>query len=376
MQQKLAEPRRRPEVVILYAGHNEFASRDGWSSEVPYYLDDPGPAPIVLLVRFLSSYSPLCRLIHETRERELVAGRPGVRRRPLADVPSHTAAQYRRRLDDFRGRLEAIIVDLKRAGVLPILVVPAGNDAGFEPSRSVLPPHTPRADRDAYCQAVLEARALEPADPASSIERYRALTFRQPGFAETHFRLARLLEAAGSHEAAYHEYVQARDLDAHPMRCPTAFQDIYRELAARHDVLLVNSQAVLRSRHPHGLLDDSLFNDAMHPSFEGYVALAESILNGMKVRGVFGWPSSLSMPKINLAECARHFDITTATWKEVCRFAAGFYRTTSPIRFDPSEREAKAARYEEALRRLEADVEAESLGVPGVGIQPVREQLR
>ena len=47
-------------------------------------------------------------------------------------------------------------------------------------------------------------------------------------------------------------------------------------------------------------------------------------------------------PAIELADCASHFDITTATWKEVCRFAAGFYRTTLPIRFDPAEREAKA----------------------------------
>jgi hypothetical protein len=291
-------------------------------------------------------------------------------------VPSHTTDQYRARLDDFQVRLDAIITDLKRAGVLPILVVPPGNDAGFEPSRSILPPETLRADRNAFCRQVLEARALEPADPGESIKRYRALIKNQPGFAECHFRLARLLEASGSHEAAYREYVLARDLDAHPMRCPTPFQDVYRDLAARHDVLLVDGQAVFHSRHPHGLLDDSLFNDGMHPSLEGHVALAESILAGLKARQVFGWPSSVPVPRIDLAACAQHFDVTAATWKEVCRFAAGFYRTTSAIRFDPSEREAKAARYEEALRQLEANVRAESLGLPGLGVQPVTGTLR
>jgi lysophospholipase L1-like esterase len=373
MQQKLAETRRPPDVVIIFAGHNEFASRVGWSSNVPYYRDDPGPSPIFRLAQSLGACSPLCRLVRETRERELVAARPPQQQRPMADVPSHTADQYRARLDDFQHRLEAMVTDLKRAGVVPILVVPPGNDAGFEPSRSILPPDTPRADRDAFCRQVLAARALEAADPAESIKRYRALIENQPGFAECHFRLARLLGASGSdsHEAAYREYVLARDLDAHPMRCPTPFQDVYRDLAARHDALLVDGQAVFHSRHPHGLLDDSLFNDGMHPSLEGHVALAESILAGLKVRQVFGWPSTLSVPRIDLAECARHFDVTTATWKEVCRFAAGFYRTTSAIRFDPSEREAKAARYEQALRRLEANIPAESLGMPGLGVQPV-----
>ena len=106
------------------------------------------------------------------------------------------------------------------------------------------------------------------------------------------------------------------------------------------------------------------------------MALAESILAGLKARQVFGWPSSLSVPRIDLTDCARHFDITAATWKEVCRFAAGFYRATSAIRFDPSEREAKAARYEQALRRLEAGGQPESLGMPGLGIQPVAGTLR
>ena len=76
MQQKLAEPRRPPDVVIIYAGHNEFASRDGWSSNVPYYRDEPGPAPILRLAQALGACSPLCRLVRETRERELVAARP------------------------------------------------------------------------------------------------------------------------------------------------------------------------------------------------------------------------------------------------------------------------------------------------------------
>jgi lysophospholipase L1-like esterase len=376
MHQRLAGQRRPPDTVILYAGHNEFAARDGWSWEVPFYWDDPRPPPPIRLAQWMSTYSPLCRLIREARDRELVAARPPARRRPLADAPSHTPAQYQERLEDFRRRLEAILGDLERAGVLPILVIPPGNDADFEPNRSVLPPQTPRAERDAFCRAVLQARALESTDPGQSIERYRALIARQPGFAESHFRLARLLEKRGAHGEAYREYARARDLDALPMRCPTAFQDVYRDLAARHDAILADGQAVFRSRHPLGLLDDHLFNDGLHPSLEGYVALAESILAGLKERQAFGWPSSLPAPKIDLAECGEHFDVTAVTWKEVCRFAAAFYRTTSAIRFDPAEREHKVARYQEGLRRLEAGDQPESLGLPGIGTRSVSRERR
>ncbi|WP_165230375.1 hypothetical protein [Aquisphaera insulae] len=374
MHQKLAESSRRPDLVVLYAGHNEFASRYGWSADVPYYDDDPGRGVVAGLINGLAGRSPLCRLLDEARGRALVGSLPAVRPAAVVTVPSHTAAQYRERLEDFRRRTEIILSDLERAGVPTVVIVPPGNDAGFEPSRSVLPPGMPRADRDSFAAEVIAARELERADEARALTVYRSLIDRQPGFAETHFRLARLLERAGHRDEAYREYVRARDLDAHPMRCPSAFQDVYRELAPRHGAILVDGQAVLRARAQalgSGQLDDVLFNDGMHPSFDGHVSLAESVLGALRDRGTFGWPSSLAAPAISRAECADHFDVTAATWKEVCRFAAGFYRTTLRIRFDPEERSFRAVAYESGLRRLEAGESAKELSLPGVGIRAV-----
>ena len=188
--------------------------------------------------------------------------------------------------------------------------------------------------------------------------------------------MARLLEREGSCDLAYREYVLARDLDGHPMRCPTSFQDVYRELAPRFGAILVDGQSVLRDRHPRRLLDDDLFNDAMHPSFEGQVALAQAVLAGLREHHAFDWPGSFPAPVIELADCASHFDITTATWKEVCRFIVGFYRTTLRIRFDPSEREAKARLHEEGLRRLESGASPEMVNLPGIGIHPASASAR
>ena len=144
MHQKLAESRRRPDAVIVYAGHNEFASRYGWSSEVAHYRDDKPAAWPLRLAESFSVHSRLCRLIRESRDRALVAARPLPRQRLLADAPSHSVRDYQERLEDFRRRLEAMLGDLSTAGVLTILIVPPGNDAGFEPNRSTLPPQTPR----------------------------------------------------------------------------------------------------------------------------------------------------------------------------------------------------------------------------------------
>ena len=207
--------------------------------------------------------------------------------RRLIDAPSHTAREHAELLADFRNRLEQIVSYCRQIGALPILVPPPGNDAGFEPNRSILPPETPRAEREAFALAFQEARAREKTDPAGSIAAYRLLIERQPGFAESHFRLARLLEARGDDEEAYRRYIAARDLDGHPFRCLTSFQDVYRELASRYEAILVDGQAVFHARHPHGMLDDYLFNDGFHPSLEGHVALAEAILKALQAQGGF-----------------------------------------------------------------------------------------
>jgi lysophospholipase L1-like esterase len=375
MHQKLAESRQRPDAVIVYAGHNEFASRYGWSWEVPYYLDSPRPEWPFRLSAYVAARSPLCRFLREARDQALIAQQPPLLLRRLADAPSHTAAERRERLEDFRRRLEAILTDLRAAGVVTILIVPAGNDADFEPNRSILPPETPQEERDAFCTIVQEARSLEAIDPRQSISHYRSLIERQPGFAEIHFRLARLLEQTGALEEAYREYILARDLDGHPTRCLTEFQDLYRDLAPRYGAILVDGQAVLHARHPHGLLDDHLFNDGMHPSLEGQVALAEAVLAGLKDHHAFGWPVLSPVPSIDLAACASHFDLTAAAWKAVCRFTAGFYWTMLRIRFDPAERQAKAQRHGSGLRQLEAGDSPELLGLAGVGLLSVRDRL-
>ncbi|WP_145952210.1 hypothetical protein [Paludisphaera borealis] len=367
---------RRPDILIIYAGHNEFYARHSWGHEVtPYYLDEPTVAQIQTVGAIFARVSPLVRLIEETLEERKVAAPPPLKGRLLIDALSHSVEESADLLADFHSRLEAIVAYCEQIGATPVLVAPPGNDAGYEPDRSVLPPETPRAHREAFAQDFEAARRLEASDPASSTDAYRALVARHPGFAESHFRLAKRLEAEGRDAEAYEHYVAARDLDGHPMRCLTSFQDAYREIAARRKTILVDGQALFHARNPRGLLDDHLFNDAQHPAFEGHVALAEAVLAGLKERKALGWPESVPAPTIDLTECASHFGVAAEAWKAACGSAAGFYGATASLRFDPTERMAKRDRYNKALGDLIEGKKAEDLGVSGLGLRSVRKPM-
>ncbi len=293
---------------------------------------------------------------------------PAHNRRDLIDVPVYSTGEYAVLVADFKRRLEAMVSYAERVGAIPVLILPPANDSNYEPNRSFLPAATPRDQREAFRQAFLAASRMEEQDPAASMARYRELIERQPGFAESHYRLARLLDRADSHEEAYLHYVAARDLDGYPLRCPTAFQEAYREVASRHRCLLIDGQAYLRKIGRRGQLGDDLFQDMMHPSLRGYIALSQAVLQGLKERQAFGWPRDLPCPAIDPALCADRFGLGAETWKHLCSWQKGFNEIVVPLRYDRSQRLRRQSAAKAAAERLSRGTPPEELGMPNVGI--------
>ena len=357
-------------VLIIFSGHNEFTYRYSWSRSPEYYTDEIPFRPGRLLKKLAVRFSPLCGMIQEGIEANGLGDPPPPEvTRQLVDVPACTTVEYAERKDDFRRRLEAIVAHCERTGTLAVLLVPPGNDSGFEPNRSTLPATTPRAEREAFTSRFLTVRAGEESDPARATESYRAILADQPGFAEAHFRLARLLERSGNRREAEPHYRAARDLDGLLMRCPGDFQEVYREVAARHpQALLIDGQAALAAASPGGILGDELFLDAMHPTVRGHALLAQAVLEGLRQRRAFGWPEGTPAVNVSPAACATHFQLDSETWKVACDWGATFYERTAHIRYDPSERLAWITRYREAKSAIAQGTDPAQLGLPGIGV--------
>jgi len=372
-QNELGGLTRRPDVLIVYCGHNEFTSRFEHSRDLDHYFDDRLPTAWTILVEWVEELSPVCGLIRQAAAKCRIAippARHGMR--SLIDVPAYTSTEYTTMLVDFRRRLDVIVSYAERVGAIPLLIVPAANDAGFEPNRSFLPARTPRSEREAFRRDFEAARRLEAADPKQSTKRFQELLARQPEFAETHYRLGRLLEHAGAWDDAYRHYVAARDLDGYPMRCLTAFQDIYRDVAARHGCILVDGQAYFHAIGRNGLLDDHLFHDGIHPSLRGQIALAQAILQSLHARRAFGWPKNAPAPLIDPARCNQHFGLVAGAWNYICLWGVTFNDLTAFIRYDPGERLAKREAFRAAARRIAAGAAPEEAGLPNIGIpEPV-----
>lgn len=358
---KLARIKNRPDVLIVYSGQNEFQARFLWDRTL---CDNLGSGPSAL------SASPFCRLVLEARERNAIDAIPKtVARRQLVDRPVCRDWEYQEILANFRRSLESIVVECESRGILPILVVPPSNDAGFEPSRSVLPASATLEERREVERLFKLATAGEAdPDPNGSLAFYQTIRERYPGFAEARYRTARLLRRAGRLEEAAREYAVARDCDALPLRCPSPFLEVYRRIATRHDCPLVDGPSILRRLSASGFLDYHVFHDEHHPTLIGHAGLAEAVLAELRKRRAFGW-SGGEPPKVDPQDCARRFRVDRETWRGVCEQSRVVHRFLAGYRYDPTERLAWASRFERARLELEAGGGVEELNVPGLTVR-------
>jgi hypothetical protein len=350
----LLDLKERPDAIIVFAGHNEFQTRFGWSRNVRHYADE-GPRSTLALIDLARSTSSTAHLILATLDRYVgEAAPPPHVTRELVDHPICSASEHAFLLEDFTRRLDELAAYCNRIGATPILIAPASNDGAFEPNRSILDGSATAHDRAEFARDFQAAQAAESRDPDSAIAAYRRLLARHPEFAESHYRLARLLADRGSWNEAREHYIAARDFDAFPLRCPTDFLEAIRSVARRHEGVLIDAPDLLSRLSPRGILDDGLFHDAQHLNLTGYVALAQEVVQQLCRRRAFGWPASIPAPQIDLAACARRFKMDAAKWSTVCERSRSFYARTAYVRYDPSERLSIAARYEQANRDLAA----------------------
>ncbi len=372
MHLKLSQLTHRPDALIVYCGHNEFLARFSLSNRVLYYDDERSQSWGRAWLESLGRFSAVMRLAQENLEKQRVGLIPvqsvGVLESTIGR-PVCTKEDAERVFDDFGRRLESIVTDCERIGCVPILIIPPGNNAS-DPSQSYALPGTKAEARRALFKQLTQIRSYEETNPAAAIAAYREILTVQPVHAQTHHRLARSLESAGSFAQADCHYVLARDHDGLPLRASTRLESMYRAVAKRHErfVVLVDGPAVLKAKSRHGILDNHLFHDNVHPNLMGQVALAEAVLAALKDRAAFEWPI-LVETNLDPSRVAAEFKVDAIAWAAVCNRSAAHYGQLAFLTVDSAERIQWRDRYRQAARTIESGAAPEDAGIFGIGTQ-------
>ncbi len=323
------------DMLVVYSGHNEFYGAYGPASAIPL----SSRRPVALAQMWLRSRR-LSLLVADALARLQQAPDPEEEETHLVRImPRRTDvrfgdATYERTRANYRANLSAVAAQARRRGAPVVLCTPGANLRDFPPLGSLhAPDFTAEKERD-WRRLMEEARELEGAGQTQeALERLRAAAALSPGHAETRYRLARLLEAAGKPDEAAAHYGAARDLDTVRWRIGSDFNTAVRGLAAElggGDVILADVAAHLE-REAGGPPGAGLFLEHVHPSLDGNLAIAEAIARAIgaspagRQLGRWDWERHLS-----LKGYAERIGIDELDLIIALQTAAALHRTVTP----------------------------------------------
>ncbi len=279
-----------PDLLVIYAGHNEFYGAYG-----PGSLSNMGTSRRVILfniaLRDLKIACVLEGLISRFRS---PPERPhGSLMEQLAkdrlirfNSPTYTACR-----DNYRANLEDMIRSAQDANVPVVLCGLVSNERDLVPMFSAhkvgLTDEQKRLWRERFDHGM---QALEQSEWERALRGFQAAAETDDTYAELTYRCAQCRENLGAIDEARRLYRRARDWDALRFRASAEFSEVIRNVARNHQVIYVDVPAAFEAASPRGLIGWNLMTDHLHPTVRGYYLLAKAVCESLSRPGQ-PWPA-------------------------------------------------------------------------------------
>jgi len=284
-----------PDLFIVYTGHNEFLE------ERTYGDLRRKPAALLETASALSwsrTYSVLHRMLVQPQRPAASSVLPA----EVDAVLDHTVGPVSYQRDDrwheqvlahFELNLVRMAQIARSCGAELVLVVPAVNLKDCSPFKSENSKRLPAEQLTAFQALERQASELQKQGQLEAALSASNLAAQiDPRHAENQFRMARLLMALGRAGEAAAAFERAVDEDVCPLRAPTAFREAMRQIAAQHDIPLVDFDLAVKNdcllRHGHNSPGEEYFLDHVHLTIDGYRMAAAAIIDCLNQRQLLG----------------------------------------------------------------------------------------
>ena len=347
--ERLALLEDRPDMIVMYAGHNE-AFFDVES-------DAMRPESSVPHLDACFQWSSAYRVFSTAMRNGYIADHDledfG---RKLFEAPLYTDDVSHERLGRFRRTLVEFARLCRQENISLVWFVPAAGEGTFEPNRSWVGSEVPMERQDSVQQLLDETRRVEQVGRWSEAEDiYRDLLKEYAGFAELHYRLAECLVAQDRIAEAKLSFREAIDCDGFSCRATSSYRQCIVDVAREEQIPLVDAEEVLSAVSESGLLDRTVMHDHVHPTLAGYSALGRaladlSVMQSLAVDGhdvapvktaAIDFPTLLNRAEFDAEDLAVAYD----------RIAFALDHLAVK-RYDPNLRHAEATQYRQWATRL------------------------
>ncbi|NIQ84675.1 MAG: tetratricopeptide repeat protein, partial [Acidobacteria bacterium] len=333
-----------PDLLLLYAGHNEFVEREFYDRVT---AAEPLPRGLRLRLHRWRLYSALARALEPAPETG-----PGVAqqadpaeligfdadRRYSSDVAEADREEVRSRFGD---NLRAIVEAARKAGVDVVLCTVPSNEKGWRPNQTSWPVTMSAADRAAATRAIERAvEANEAGDHEAALRAVAEVEIHSATAAGAWYEKGRALLALGRTTEAARAFAAARDFDGQPGRATGPLNDTIRNVARDTGAHLVDVESTFRSLGGDGIPGFDLFEDYVHPKPGAHVLIARDLWRAQTgSQDDDAYLAALDLPA--------DFDYTSeAAGPDAVRNAE-----TSPLLFNLAVVLENQGRYEDAMQR-------------------------
>lgn len=260
---------QQPDLIIIYAGHNEYYGALGAGSSVSL-----GKSPsLVNLYLWLKDFRTTQliensitgvyslfgsnELENKFKQKETLMTR--MIGESLITLNSET---YYNGIEQFKINLHEILDDIKKSGIPVIIGTLTSNTKDFNPFISVKTDKLPAAI-DIFNQANDELRS-------GNIHRADSL------------------------------FTYSKDLDALRFRAPEMMNEVIRELGEEFDVKVVEIDSAFRMNSMDGIVGYNLTVDHLHPNIDGYNLMAVTFYKTMERLGYIADSSRINIDEMQL----------------------------------------------------------------------------
>ncbi|MBX7244440.1 MAG: hypothetical protein K1X53_03020 [Candidatus Sumerlaeaceae bacterium] len=276
-----------PDLLIIYAGHNEFfgafgvASAQGvgtrtWQMGLALALRSTAIFQGILSVVEKNAAARMDR--RDANSSETLMELMGTQTIIGPESPLRQRAEQT--LSD---NLDVMLDSARKAGVPVVLCSVAANERDFVPVKSVEPGES--GERAKWKAAFDRAMDATSSGPRVSLPLWEEAARLCPENALSQFYLGRMLDLTDQHEKAREAYRKARDLDGMPWRAPTDTNDMMRRKAAARGIPFVDVDGAFHAdaEQTNGSAPGwRLFADHVHPSLEGQALMARAMADTIR----------------------------------------------------------------------------------------------
>ena len=279
----------RPDVVLIYAGHNEFYGALGVGSS-----ESLGQSrSMIRLYLQMQSWrtmqwlgSVITGLAGEVRGSRTTPTTLMERMVGQQTIP-YESPEYKAGLTQWELNLRALLRKYQKEGILVLVGTVASNERTHAPFVSL-----PSDSTDIELYNEKYQAALASGDLTSALELLQELVELDAVAAQPHYAMAQLLDASGSFADARQAYLKAKDRDQLRFRASEAINAISRDAAADGGAMVVDTQGALVRAARDGIIGDDLMLEHLHPNMEGYFLIADAFYEALVAGGVLGTTSN------------------------------------------------------------------------------------